>query len=67
MSQTVQEWKTRLILANGLETMTNSTISKLSKFTSVKRIIRRQRCSTYNTTISTLPEEIIIPEKFRIS
>ena len=39
----------RLILANGLGTMTNSTISKLSKYASVKRIIRCQRCSTDNT------------------
>ena len=57
---------TRSILATGLETMTDSTISKLSKFDSIKRTIRRQKCSE-NFTISALPEEISIPEKFKIT
>ena len=33
---------TRSILATGLETMTDSTISKLYKFDSIKRTIRRK-------------------------
>ena len=57
---------TRSILATGLETMTDSTISKLSKF-NFKRTIRRQKCSSENFTISALPEEISIPEKFKIT
>ena len=57
---------TRSILATGLETMTDSTISKLSKFDSIKRTIRRQKCSE-NFTISALPEEISIPGKFKIT
>ena len=58
---------TRSILATGLETITDSTISKLSKFDSIKSTIRRQKCSSENFTISALPEDISIPEKFKIS
>ena len=57
---------TRSILATGLETMTDSTISKLSKFDSIKRTICRQRCSE-SFTLSALPEEISIPKKFKIT
>ena len=53
---------TRSILATGLETMTDSTISKLSNFDPIKRTIRRQKCSE-NFTLSALPEEISIPEQ----
>ena len=58
---------TRSILATGLETMTDSTISKLYKFDSIKRTIRRQKCSSENFTITALPEEISILEKFKIT
>ena len=41
------------ILATGLETMTDSTVSKLSIFDSIKRTIRRQRL-LYMTAILTI-------------
>ena len=58
---------TRFILATGLETMSNTTVSKLSKFDSITRTIRRQKSSTEDFPISTLPGEITIPKKFKMS
>ena len=46
--------------------MTDSAISNLVKFDSLKRTIRRQKCGKEIFSVSTSAEDITIPEKFRV-
>ena len=59
------EESTRLIFASGIGTMTDSAISTLVKFDSLKRTIRRHKSGREDFNISTSAEDITIPEKFR--
>lgn len=59
------EESTRFIFASGIETMTDSAISTLVKFDSLKRTIRRHKSGREDFNISTSAEDITIPEKFR--
>ena len=61
------EDSTRCILASGLELMNDSSISVLPKFDSIKRTIRRQKACTEKFDISTSAENIIIPDKFKLT
>ena len=59
------EVSTRLIFASGIETMTDSAISTLVKFESLKRTIRCHKSAKEDINISTSAEDITILEKFR--
>ena len=64
---TNSEDTTRSILITGIQTMNDSSISMLPKFESVKRTIRRKKSSTERFDIAKVAEEIIIPEKYKLS
>ena len=56
---------TRLIFASEIETITDSSISSLFQFDSIKRTIRRNTPGLEHFNISSSAANITIPEKFR--
>ena len=58
---------TRSILSSGLGLMTDSSISALPKLDSLKRRIRRQKSLAEKFDNSASADQIIIPEKYKLS